>query len=62
MSAEFILSALVRINLVASTAILLVLTLRPWMLRWFDSRLTYWLWLIVPLATAASLLPRPQSI
>jgi beta-lactamase regulating signal transducer with metallopeptidase domain len=62
MTAEIALSALVRINLVASAAILLVLALRPWILRWFDSRLTYWLWLIVPLATTASLLPRPQLI
>lgn len=62
MTAEIALSVLVRINVVASAAILLVLTLRPWILRWFDSRLTYWLWLIVPLATTASLLPRPQSI
>ena len=57
MTAETILAALVRIELVASVAVLLVLGLRPLVLRWFGPTIAYWLWLIVPIAAAASFLP-----
>jgi len=62
MGAETILAELVRINLVASVAILLVLSLRPWVLRWLGASITYWLWLVVPVAVAASFLPAREQI
>lgn len=62
MTDEIILTALVRLNLVATTVILLVLALRPFLLRWFGARLAYWCWLVVPLATASSLLPAREVI
>ncbi len=62
MTAETILTALIRINLVASVAIVLVLALRPWVLRWLGSSIAYWLWLVVPIAAAASFLPVREQI
>ncbi len=55
-----ILAALVRINLVAAAAILLVLALRPLVLSRLGARTAYRLWLIVPVAAAACLLPARQ--
>ena len=62
MTAETLLAALLRINLVASAAILLVLLLRPWVLRWLGARVAYWLWLVVPIAAAASFVPPRERV
>ena len=62
MAAETILTALLRINLVASVAIVLVLALRPLVLRWLGASIAYWLWLIVPIAAAASFLPAREIV
>ena len=57
MTVEAILAALVRINVAASLAILLVLFTRPLVLRWLGAKVAYWIWLVVPVAVAASFLP-----
>jgi beta-lactamase regulating signal transducer with metallopeptidase domain len=62
MTAETILTAVVRINLVASVAILLVLALRPFVLRWLGARIVYWLWLVVPIAAAESFVPPRERV
>jgi beta-lactamase regulating signal transducer with metallopeptidase domain len=62
MTAETMLAALVRLNLVASVAILVVLLLRSWVLRWLGASIAYWLWLVVPITAAASLLPARERI
>jgi beta-lactamase regulating signal transducer with metallopeptidase domain len=61
MTAEAILTTLVRVNLVASIAIVLVLAARPLVLRWLGARVAYWFWLVVPIAAAASLLPAREE-
>ena len=48
-------------NLAAGAAILLVLALRAPARRRFGARLTYALWLLPPLAAAATLLPARQG-
>jgi beta-lactamase regulating signal transducer with metallopeptidase domain len=58
MDAE-ILSALVRANIAGGLAVLLVLALRSPCQRMLGAGATYGLWLIPPLAMAASLLPGP---
>src|SRR5437773_538467 len=62
MIVETILAALLRINLVASVAILLVLLLRPLALRWLGAGIAYWLWLVVAVAAAASFLPPRERV
>jgi beta-lactamase regulating signal transducer with metallopeptidase domain len=62
MTTETIIAALVRIELVASVAILLVLALRPLVLRHLGAPVAYWLWLIVPIAAAASFLPARERV
>src|SRR4051794_8425507 len=62
MTAETILAALLRINLVASVAILLVLGLRPLVRRWPGAGIAYWLWVVVPIAAAASFLPPRERV
>jgi beta-lactamase regulating signal transducer with metallopeptidase domain len=62
MTAETMLAALVRLNLVASVAIMLVLALRPLVLRRFGASIAYWLWLVVPIAATASFLPARVQI
>src|SRR5688572_396195 len=62
MTAETLLLALVRVNVIASAAILLVLLVRSHALRFFGARVAYWLWLVVPLAVAASVLPARERI
>ena len=57
MTVEAILAGLVRINVAASLAILLVLLLRPLVLRWLGASVAYWIWLVVLVAVAASFLP-----
>ena len=57
-----IIATLIRVNLAASAAILLVLALRPGVLRWFGAQLSYARWLIVPLAIAATFSPARQVI
>ena len=57
MTAETTLAALVRMNLAASVAIVLVIALRPLVLRWLGGSVAYWFWLVVPAAAAASMLP-----
>ena len=61
MTAE-ILTVLVRVNVIAGTAIVLVLLLRPLALRVLGARVAYWLWLVVPLAVAAGFLPARERI
>jgi beta-lactamase regulating signal transducer with metallopeptidase domain len=61
-TAETLLLALIRINLVGSAAILLVLMLRPLVLRCFGAAVGYWLWLAVPIALAASVLPAHERL
>ncbi len=62
MTAETILAALVRLNLVASVAIVLVLVLRPFVLRWLGARVLYSLWVVVPIAAAASFVPPRERV
>src|SRR5947207_850344 len=62
MTAETILSALVRINFVASVAIVLVLALRPLVLRWLGASIGYWFWLVVLIAAGASFVPAREEI
>jgi beta-lactamase regulating signal transducer with metallopeptidase domain len=62
MIAETILTTLVRVNLVASIAILLVLAVRPFVLRRLGASVAYWLWLIVPIVSAASFVPAREQI
>lgn len=57
-----LLDTLARANLAAAAAILLVLLTRRPVRRLFDARAAYALWLTVPLAVAASLLPRPETV
>lgn len=57
-----LLDTLVRANLAAAAAILLVLVLRRPVRRLFDARAAYALWLTAPLAVVASLLPRPEAV
>src|SRR6187200_688836 len=62
MTVEALLAGLVRTNVIASLAILLVLLLRPFVLRWLGASVAYWLWLVVPLAVAASFLPPQERV
>lgn len=48
---------ILRANLVAAAAIVLILALRPFVTRRFGPRTTYLLWAVAPLAALASLLP-----
>lgn len=59
--ASELLDALLRANLAASLAILVVLGLRGAALRLGGPQSVYRLWLLPPLAFAASLLPRPAA-
>jgi beta-lactamase regulating signal transducer with metallopeptidase domain len=54
---ETILAALLRVQLVASAAIVLVLLLRPLVLRRFGATLAYGLWLLVPITMVSVVLP-----
>jgi beta-lactamase regulating signal transducer with metallopeptidase domain len=60
MTAEAILVAVLRLNLVASVAIALVLALRLLAARPLGARVAYWLWLVVPMAAASCFLPGPE--
>lgn len=62
MTAETILTTLVRMNLVVSVAVLVVLVLRPIVLRRLGANVAYWLWLIVPMAAIASFVPAREQI
>lgn len=62
MIAETMLIALLRLNVVASVAVLVVLVLRPWVLRWLGARMAYSLWLIVPIVLVASSLPARERV
>lgn len=62
MTAETVLAELLRINLVASAAVLAVVLLRPLALRWLGARVAYWLWLVVPVAAATGALPARERI
>jgi beta-lactamase regulating signal transducer with metallopeptidase domain len=57
-----LLLALLKLNLAASAAIVLVLALRPAILKLFGAQATYALWLAPPLAGAACLLPALRSV
>jgi beta-lactamase regulating signal transducer with metallopeptidase domain len=61
-TAETMLSLILRVQLLASVAILLVLVLRPLASRWCGARITYWLWLIVPVAMVAGALPARSQV
>lgn len=52
---------LIRLNLVAGSAITLVLLLRPLIRRWFGAHQTYLSWLIVPVAVLAATFPAPEG-
>jgi beta-lactamase regulating signal transducer with metallopeptidase domain len=52
---------LVRLNLVASAAILLVLVLRSLVRRWFGAHQVYLSWLIVPVAVLGAIVPAPEG-
>jgi len=56
-NADSILVALLRLDLVASVTILLVLVLRPFVLGRLGAGLAYWLWILVPIAAFAGILP-----
>jgi beta-lactamase regulating signal transducer with metallopeptidase domain len=62
MTVEAILAGLIRINVVASLAILLVLLLRPLVLRWLGANVAYGIWLVVPIAVAATFLPPRERL
>jgi beta-lactamase regulating signal transducer with metallopeptidase domain len=62
MIAETILTTLLRLNLVASVAIVLVLAMRPFVLRRAGASIAYWLWLVVPIVAAASFVPAREQI
>lgn len=62
MDAEIVLMALLRLQLVLGAAILVVLLLRPLVLRWWGARLAYWLWLVVPIAAMAGSLPAREQV
>jgi beta-lactamase regulating signal transducer with metallopeptidase domain len=62
MTAENILTTLIRLNLVGGVAILLVLALRPVVLRRLGASVAYWFWLVVPMAVAASFLPAREVL
>ncbi len=62
MDAEYLVTALVRLQLAVSAAILMVLLLRPLALRWCGAGTAYWLWLVVPLAAMAVLLPAHEQV
>ena len=55
-----LLDALVRANLAAAAAILVVLLARRPVRRAFGARAAYWLWLLPPLMALAALAPAPQ--
>src|SRR5687767_69962 len=55
------LGLLVRANLAAGAAILLILALRTPVAQRFGARVAYAMWAIVPLAAAASVLP-PRTV
>ena len=57
-----LLEALFRTNVAAAASIVLVLLLRRPARRVFGARAAYALWLMVPLAALASLLPRPAEV
>jgi beta-lactamase regulating signal transducer with metallopeptidase domain len=59
MAAELLLM-LLRMNLAAGAAILLVLALRKSLSTWFGARIAYMLWLVVPIAAFAMFLPPPE--
>jgi len=56
-----ILLLLVRLNLVASGAILVVMALRPFARRWFGASHAYRLWFTVPIALVAALMPPVET-
>lgn len=63
MDAESLMTTLLRLQLAASAAIVVVLLLRPLVLRAFGSGAAYRLWLVVPLAATSVLLPaREQEV
>lgn len=62
MTAEAILALLIRVNVVASVAILLVVAVRPFVLRRLSASIAYSLWWIVPIVAAASFVPARQQI
>ena len=59
MIADHTLSILLRANLAASVAIVLVFAMRPIVRRVFGARAVYRLWLIVPVALLAGFIPTP---
>lgn len=57
MAAEAVLATLIRVQFAASAAIVLVLLLRPLVLRRFGAALAYGLWIIAAVAGASQMLP-----
>ncbi|HEY5410420.1 MAG TPA: M56 family metallopeptidase [Caulobacteraceae bacterium] len=52
---------LIRLNLVASAAIVLVLMFRPLVRGWFGAHQAYLSWLIVPVAVLGGMIPAPEG-
>ena len=61
MIATEVLLVLLRLNLVAAAAILLVLSIRPLIRRALGAHQVYLSWLIVPLAVLGAIAPAPES-
>jgi len=57
-----LLALVIRANLVAAAAIVLVLVLRPGVTRRFGARVAYALWAVAPLAVLTSLLPARRVV
>ena len=62
MNAETVLLILLRLNGVASVTILLVLMLRPLVVRKLGPGLAYWLWILVPIASVAGAFPARETL
>ncbi len=52
---------LIRLNLVAGLAIVVVLSMRPLVRRWLGAHQTYLSWLIVPVAVLGGIVPAPEG-
>ena len=52
---------LIRLNLIASAAIVLVLVLRSLVRRCFGAHQAYLFWLIVPVAVLGAIVPAPEG-
>ncbi len=56
-----LITILIRCSTVTGVAVLIALALRHPLRRWFGAQAAYQLWLLVPIATGAALLPAPSQ-